>query len=140
MLVDFFCFVLFFFLLLNIFSFIFDFTIFSVAYSDIPDDSIESSELDSDLEVNPLSFFGILKRKVYWKFFEKGKGHFNSYDEFKIHWNPKTSLRKEIKLWFRPLSNPQTDNKIKLMNNINNLRRKEYAYRVWRHNEMHRRK
>ena len=65
MLVDFFCFVLFFFLLLNIFSFIFDFTIFSVAYSDIPDDSIESSELDSDLEVNPLSFFGILKRKVY---------------------------------------------------------------------------
>lgn len=44
---------------------------------------------------------GVGKRHVYWYLFEKGKGNYTNYKEYKKSWNPDMSILSEIKKEFK---------------------------------------
>lgn len=43
-----------------------------------------------------VKYHDIAKRKFFWKIWEKGRNSYNSYEEFKINFDPKTNIWKEI--------------------------------------------
>lgn len=43
-----------------------------------------------------IRYHDITKRKFFWNIWEKGKGNYSSYEEFKSNFNPKTNIWKEI--------------------------------------------
>lgn len=99
-------------------SLLLDFSIFGIAWADTPPDSIEEvPPLDEDVidTTQPILSKGIpiytsLKRIIYWRFIEKGKGNYGSYKEFKQCWDPKTKIWKDVKRLFAFKSDSQIHN------------------------------
>jgi hypothetical protein len=67
------------------------------------DDSSNESLLDSDSNNDTRysniwdKYKNIGRRKIAWYVFEKDKGNFSSYKEYKKHWDPHTKILSEIK-------------------------------------------
>jgi len=53
--------------------------------------------LDSRLEEIYIKYHDRAKRKLYWKVWEKNRGNFSSYKDFKRDWDTNTDIWKEIK-------------------------------------------
>lgn len=43
-----------------------------------------------------VKYHDITKRKFFWKIWEKGRGNYESYEDFKLNFDPKTKVWKEI--------------------------------------------
>jgi hypothetical protein len=68
---------------------------------DTSDKSISNSSISNDANCSNTvdKYKNVGKRHVYWYLFEKGKGNYTSYKEYKKSWNPDINILSEaIKL------------------------------------------
>jgi hypothetical protein len=57
---------------------------------------IKYLESKSNVQSLYVKYHDIAKRKFFWKIWEKGRGNYDSYDEFKKNFDPKMNIWKEI--------------------------------------------
>lgn len=53
--------------------------------------------LDTKIERVYLKYHDLSKRKFYWNIWEKNRGKYESYQDFKRNWDPKTNMWDEVK-------------------------------------------
>jgi hypothetical protein len=53
--------------------------------------------LRESVRINNGNIINRCRRKIFWVFVEKSKHNFQSYEDFKGHWDSDTKLSKEIK-------------------------------------------
>lgn len=63
--------------------------------------TLKFKSINSRIEGVYLKYENIAKRKSFWKVWEKHKGRYESYEDFKSCWNPKTPIFKTIAKEFK---------------------------------------
>ncbi len=63
--------------------------------------SLKFKSINSRVEGVYLKYENIAKRKSFWNVWEKHKGRYESYEDFKSSWNPKTPIFKTVAKEFK---------------------------------------
>lgn len=69
----------------------------SFSYTNLCDSGSMTENINNE-DLTKWSIMDRIRRKIYWYTIVKNKGNFNSYNEFKITWNPETKVWNEIVL------------------------------------------
>ena len=116
-----------------IYFFLLDFSIFNTAFADSLDDSInfeannsyteEQQNKSGNIVHKDIFIYSALRRRFYWTIFEKKRGNYASYKDYKQHWDPKTRIWKEVKEW---LDEPKdSEYRINITRNLEDLHRQK---------------
>ena len=136
-------------LILFLFIYLYDISYFATAYADSPEpsidldtcDNIEQIGTDKDSIPKHLAIYQSLRSRLYWKLFEKSRGKYGSYKDFKQCWDPKTKIWKEFKNWVKE-PDMEANSFIKdrdnnILSNKNKMDQLKHEAWVRRHNKMY---